>query len=106
MNHQHVSEVVDNCEMMLPVFRTNMLMLALNMEAEVHAAHLCLLLAPAGSLSQALEAWPFFSFLHVCHSCGHCGDVSLLRMDTPAQKRSYYIYILLHRHWPCQLCAG
>lgn len=45
----------------------------------------------------------FFSppFLHpslssVCHICGLCGDVSLLRMDSPAQKRPYYIYILLH----------
>lgn len=34
--------------------------------------------------------------LTVCHSCGLCGDVSLLRMDSPAQKRPYYIYILLH----------
>lgn len=49
--------------------------------------------------------WGFFSppFLHpslstlsVCHICGLCGDVSLLRMDSPAQKRPYYIYILLH----------
>lgn len=34
--------------------------------------------------------------LSVCHICGLCGDVSLLRMDSPAQKRPYYIYILLH----------
>lgn len=36
------------------------------------------------------------SVLSVCHICGLCGDVSLLRMDSPAQKRPYYIYILLH----------
>lgn len=39
---------------------------------------------------------PILSLLSVCHICGLCGDVSLLRMDSPAQKRPYYIYILLH----------
>lgn len=39
---------------------------------------------------------PSLSLLSMCHICGLCGDVSLLRMDSPAQKRPYYIYILLH----------
>lgn len=39
---------------------------------------------------------PSLSPLTSCHICGLCGDVSLLRMDSPAQKRPYYIYILLH----------
>lgn len=40
---------------------------------------------------------PSLSPLTACHICGLCGDVSPLRMDSPAQKRPYYIYILLHR---------
>jgi len=64
----------------------------------------CLLVLLGSSLR--LQRPRLFFFLHACHSCGHCGDVSLLRMDSPAQKRSYYIYILLYRYCPCQLCTG
>lgn len=47
-------------------------------------------------LSLPLPSSTPFSVLSVRHICGLCGDVSPLRMDSPAQKRPYYIYILLH----------
>lgn len=47
-------------------------------------------------LSLPLPSSTPLSVLSVRHICGLCGDVSPLRMDSPAQKRPYYIYILLH----------
>lgn len=60
-------------------------------------------------LSSPLSLPLSLSLLSPCHICGLCGDVSPLRMDSPAQKRPYYIYILLHHEeshasWAAELC--